>query len=128
ELQGVADIVRHHHESFDGAGYPQALRGEQIPLSARIISVADAYDALTSPRTFRKARSHEEAVLVLEENSGVQFDPLVVRAFQEFEAIALIRRSIAAGNFGGRLSVVSRLQDTSEMADDELLRVIESEP
>jgi putative two-component system response regulator len=96
-LEGAADAVLHHHEHFDGAGYPNGLSGERIPLLSRIILVADAYDAMTSPRPFREALSHEEAVEWLTADAGRRFDPEVVRAFAEFEPLALIRRAIAAG-------------------------------
>jgi response regulator RpfG family c-di-GMP phosphodiesterase len=81
ELSEVIKIVRHHHERFDGSGYPDGLAGGDIPLGARILSVADAYDALTSKRSYRDALSHEDAVAVLEEAAGTQFDPVLVRAF-----------------------------------------------
>jgi diguanylate cyclase (GGDEF)-like protein len=77
----IERIVRHHHESFDGQGYPDNLKGEQIPLGARIIAVADAYHAMVSARPFRKARSAEEALAELHRCRGTQFDPLVVDAF-----------------------------------------------
>lgn len=81
ELADVTKIVRHHHEHFDGSGYPDGLAGGEIPLGARILSVADAYDALTSKRPYRDALSREESVKVLEEGAGTQFDPVIVRAF-----------------------------------------------
>ncbi|HZC28447.1 MAG TPA: diguanylate cyclase [Gaiellaceae bacterium] len=85
----VADIVLHHHERWDGAGYPDGLRGEAIPLGARIIFVADSYDAMTSDRVYRPRRSHEEALAELRRCSGTQFDPLIVDGFvEELEAIA----------------------------------------
>jgi hypothetical protein len=75
------DGARHHHERFDGDGYPDGLKGEEIPFDARILAVADAYDAMTSDRSYRAALSHEEALRRLEEGSGAQFDPVCVRAF-----------------------------------------------
>jgi putative two-component system response regulator len=81
-LQTGADlvsIVRHHHENFDGTGYPDRLSGERIPLLARIMSVCDAYDAMISDRPYRLGRSHEVAVSVLLRGSGRQWDPEVVR-------------------------------------------------
>jgi putative two-component system response regulator len=81
ELTAVISIVRHHHERFDGSGYPDALSGGDIPLGARILSVADAYDALTSRRPYRDALSVADALSVLEDASGTQFDPVIVRAF-----------------------------------------------
>jgi len=73
----------HHHESYDGKGYPGGLKGEEIPIGSRIVSVIDAYDAMISNRCYRKGLPHEEAVRRLGENSGIQFDPLVVGAFIE---------------------------------------------
>jgi putative nucleotidyltransferase with HDIG domain len=74
-------IIRSHHEKWNGSGYPDQLKGEQIPLLARIVSVADVYDALTSNRSYRKAWSHEEALKFLEENKGSHFDPACVEAW-----------------------------------------------
>ena len=128
EMHEVAAAVRHHHERFDGSGYPEGLQGEQIPLTARIISVADAYDAMTSPRPFREALAHEDALLHLEDGSGTQFDPLIVRAFSNFEAIGQIRHSISVGLYGARLTASPLASEVGEFKMDELVREIESEP
>jgi len=80
-LQRLVPIVRHHHERFDGKGYPDGLAGEQIPLEARIMSVVDVFDAMTHDRAYRKALSKEETIAELERGAGTQFDPAVVRAF-----------------------------------------------
>jgi diguanylate cyclase (GGDEF)-like protein/putative nucleotidyltransferase with HDIG domain len=77
----IREMVLHHHEFFDGSGYPHALTGEQIPLGARIIAVADAYDTITSDRTYKKARLAAEALAELERCANAQFDPKVVKAF-----------------------------------------------
>jgi len=77
----VCSMVRHHHEFFDGSGYPQGFAGSQIPLGARIIAIADAYDTITSERTYKKAHTPEEAFLELERCGGAQFDPEIVRTF-----------------------------------------------
>jgi hypothetical protein len=74
-------IVRHHHERFDGTGYPSGLVGEEVPLGARIVAVADTFDAMTSVRPYRLATPHKEAMEALVEASGTQLDPAVVRAF-----------------------------------------------
>ena len=74
-------IVRHHHERLDGAGYPDGMAGEQIPLGARIIAVADTFDAITSSRPYRSAARHERAIHVLQAEAGSQLDPAAVRAF-----------------------------------------------
>jgi len=73
----------HHHESFDGRGYPGGLKGEEIPIGSRIVAVIDAYDAMVSNRSYRKGLPHEEAVRRLNAGAGTQFDPTVVRAFLE---------------------------------------------
>jgi putative nucleotidyltransferase with HDIG domain len=80
-LQQLATIVRHHHERFDGTGYPDGLAGEDIPLEARILSVVDVFDAMTHERSYRKALSRETAIAELERVAGTQFDPAVVEAF-----------------------------------------------
>jgi putative nucleotidyltransferase with HDIG domain len=80
-LRTASDVVLAHHERFDGSGYPRGLTGEEIPLGARIFSIADAFDAMTSDRTYRGAMPAEEALAELLRNSGTQFDPTVVRAF-----------------------------------------------
>jgi diguanylate cyclase (GGDEF)-like protein len=79
----VAALVLHHHERWDGAGYPEGLRAEQIPLGARIIFVTDAYDAMTSDRVYRQKRSSQAALAELERCAGTQFDPGIVAAFAE---------------------------------------------
>ncbi len=73
--------VRYHHERFDGGGYPEGLCGSAIPLPARILSVADAFDAMTSTRVYRGGKSVTEAVAELRRGAGAQFDPTVVQAF-----------------------------------------------
>src|SRR5205085_6415924 len=75
-------VVAQHHEKWDGSGYPLGLRAEQIDLNARIFSVADAFDAITSDRVYRRGRSYEEATAELDSFSGRQFDPDVVEAFR----------------------------------------------
>ncbi len=80
-LTRAAEVVRHHHERWDGTGYPDGLKGEEIPLGARIVAVVDAYTAMIDERTYRKARSPEEAVEELRRHAGTQFDPAVVEAF-----------------------------------------------
>lgn len=77
----LLSLVLHHHERFDGNGYPARLRGEEIPVGARILSVADAYDAMTSPRSYNRVLSPEEALNELKRCKGTQFDPVVVEAF-----------------------------------------------
>jgi len=80
-LGRAAEIIRSHHERFDGTGYPRNLKGQEIPLGARIFAVVDAYDAMTSDRPYRLARSHEEALEEIRHQVGTQFDPVVVAPF-----------------------------------------------
>jgi putative two-component system response regulator len=74
------NIAASHHERWDGTGYPERLKGDQIPLEARIVSVADVYDALTSKRVYKPALSHDEAMTIITAGRGTQFDPEVVDA------------------------------------------------
>jgi HD-GYP domain-containing protein (c-di-GMP phosphodiesterase class II) len=82
-LQGARPIVRGHHERFDGTGYPDGLRDEEIPFLARIAAVVDFFDALTSDRPYRRAYSAEQALLMVRESIGREFDPVVAREFLE---------------------------------------------
>jgi putative nucleotidyltransferase with HDIG domain len=84
EVEQLGDAylsVRHHHERFDGAGYPDGLKGDEIPLGARIIAVADTFDAMTSERIYRKGLSSDNAIAELQRVMGRQLDPSVVKAF-----------------------------------------------
>ena len=80
-MHDIVQIIRHHHERFDGKGYPDGLAGESIPLYSRIIAVADSYDAMTSKRPYRKGMNYIEALAEIEANAGMQFDPLLVKKF-----------------------------------------------
>ena len=80
---GIVDMVRYHHERYDGNGYPARLKGKDIPLGARIISLADSLSAILQNRPYRPARSFEFAVSEIRKNSGSQFDPQVVDAFMD---------------------------------------------
>jgi putative two-component system response regulator len=90
-LRIARDIAWSHHERWDGTGYPRGLKGEEIPLSARIVALADVYDALTMKRVYKAALSHEVARGILSDGDGKHFDPLVYRAFldteEQFKAI-----------------------------------------
>ncbi len=81
ELSNVAEFIFSHHERWDGTGYPRGLKGEEIPLICRILSVADAYDAMTNDRAYRSAMSHLQAVEELERHAGTQFDPTIFNVF-----------------------------------------------
>jgi putative nucleotidyltransferase with HDIG domain len=77
----LAQIVRHHHENWDGTGYPDALSGENIPVGARLLAVVDCYDALTSDRPYRRALSHQCAIAMIRERRGTMYDPEITDAF-----------------------------------------------
>jgi putative two-component system response regulator len=81
-LRFAREIAHHHHENWDGSGYPDGLAGEAIPLSARLMAVADVYDALICRRIYKQPFSHEDAQRLISEGSGRKFDPLLVEAFQ----------------------------------------------
>jgi len=81
QLSSVVNIIKYHHERYDGSGYPYGLKGEEIPIGARIIGLADTFDALVSSRVYRKALSLDEALAVIKEQAGKQFDYNVVQAF-----------------------------------------------
>ena len=90
------EITLHHHERWDGTGYPNGLKGEAIPLAARIVSLVDVYDALTSKRPYKEAYSHEEACRIILGESGHLFDPMVVAAFlRREEEFDLTRQQIS---------------------------------
>ena len=82
-LKEARNMAAYHHERWDGKGYPEGLHGEVIPLSARIMAVADVFDALTSPRVYKPAFPIEKALSIIEEGKGVQFDPKCVEVFME---------------------------------------------
>ena len=84
----AATIARSHHERWDGTGYPDGLAGEEIPIAARIVAVADVYDALVTNRPYRAALSETEAVNEIDAGTGSQFDPRVVEAFHRWREVA----------------------------------------
>ena len=100
----VVPIVRHHHERWDGAGYPDGLKGEEIPLTARILTVVDCFDALREDRQYRRGLTREEAVDFLLKNSGSQYDPRVVGLFithlPEFEAEIAAHKGQSVPTYG----------------------------
>jgi len=81
----VVPIIRHHHENWDGTGYPDGLRGEAIPIGARILSVVDCYDALRDHRPYRRGLSHDAAMAIVRERAGTMYDPDVVREFERIQ-------------------------------------------
>jgi putative nucleotidyltransferase with HDIG domain len=99
----VRPIVESHHERWDGKGYPHGLAGEAIPLTARVLCVADVYDALTSVRSYKRALAHEEAMEVMAKDVGTQFDPVLFAAFEE-----LMRGTVPASTVNRpRLALIS---------------------
>jgi putative two-component system response regulator len=78
-------IAHYHHERWDGSGYPEGLSGEEIPLSARIMSIADVYDALRSKRSYKEPFSHDDSCDIIMKGSGTQFDPVIIEAFKELQ-------------------------------------------
>jgi putative nucleotidyltransferase with HDIG domain len=96
-LQAAARLVRSSHERYDGGGYPDGLAGEDIPLGARIIAVCDAFDAMVTDRSYRRALGHDEALAELRACAGTQFDPVIVEAFcAQLRDAAARRARIAA--------------------------------
>jgi HD-GYP domain-containing protein (c-di-GMP phosphodiesterase class II) len=93
QLEHIAGYILHHHERWDGKGYPMGLKGQEIPIIARILTIADAYDAMTEDRVYRKALPPETALEEIERNAGTQFDPDIARLFVE-----LIRKQLKDGN------------------------------
>ncbi|HVD49827.1 MAG TPA: HD-GYP domain-containing protein [Gaiellaceae bacterium] len=87
-LRDAIPYVLYHHERWDGAGYPSGKAGEEIPLEARVLAVADAFDAMTSDRPYRRALTHEEALAEVERCAGTQFDPQIASVFLELFAVA----------------------------------------
>lgn len=85
-LEDAIDVVRHHHEWFDGSGYPEALRGTDIPLNARVFAVVDVFDALTSSRPYKEAYPFERTMQMIEDDQGTHFDPAIARAFAAIAA------------------------------------------
>ena len=107
DIRPVDVWIKHHHEHWDGSGYPYGLAGEEIPFGSRLILVADAYDAITTDRSYREATSPEEAIVELRRNAGIQFDPSVVAALeahleqaglvspQELAEVVVLRQRVA---------------------------------
>jgi putative nucleotidyltransferase with HDIG domain len=123
-VEGMGDpelvaIVRHHHERIDGGGYPDRIAGDEIPIGARIIAVADTFDALTSARSYRQPRSHEEALGVLREEAGAQLDAGAVQAFDgrysSRRPVALVATVLGLGRQAGQ-SMISFGTGASQVA------------
>ena len=99
-IQITADIATHHHEKWDGSGYPSGLKAEAIPLCARIMALADVFDALVSPRVYKSPMTYEEAYSIIESGSGTHFDPIVAKEFLNIkEKTAAVNESFKVGNY-----------------------------
>jgi HD-GYP domain-containing protein (c-di-GMP phosphodiesterase class II) len=94
-MNEAVEMARYHHEKWDGSGYPEHLAGEAIPLCARIMAIADVFDALVSPRVYKSPMSYDEAFKIIEEESGIHFDPVVAQEFLNIkEKAAAINESM----------------------------------
>ena len=94
-LQAGEMVALHHHERWDGSGYPNGISGEEIPLSARLCAIADVFDALTTPRSYKKEITVEDALRLIVGASGTLFDPQIVQVFEdEFQNILKVKRTI----------------------------------
>jgi putative nucleotidyltransferase with HDIG domain len=109
----LALIVRHHHEHWDGTGYPDGLAGEAIPIGARVLAVADNYDALTSDRPYRRALSHAAAVRILLDGRGTMFDPRITDVFLRIEPRLRLFRSVESVTHAQALMQVRRVGKAS---------------
>lgn len=89
QLKEIVEIIKFHHEKFDGSGYPKGLKGDEIPFNARLIAIADAYDSMISQRSYREGLTHQTAMEKIKDQSGKQFDPKIVEAFESIIDTAL---------------------------------------
>ncbi len=120
-LEMAREIAFHHHERWDGQGYPEGLQGEQIPLAARIVAVADVYDALSTKRVYKEAFPHERCVQTIREEAGRQFDPALVEVFlaihEDFRDIAERRADAAEVAAAERTAAEEGPQAASAVAE-----------
>ena len=112
ELSDVIDIIVHHHERYDGGGYPDGLEGSSIPLGARILAVADTYDALTSRRPYRDPLALDETLRILEEAAGTHLDPVITSAFLN------LKRGVEAEPLKDPMELESKVVQESENVQD----------
>lgn len=119
-MEMARNVAYSHHERWDGTGYPHSLEGDRIPLCARIVAVADVYDALTSKRPYKRAMSHDESRMIVVSGSGSQFDPEIIAAFlrneDAFKAISLEQQKVsdeqAISDFQKRADAVAALSES----------------
>ena len=117
----VVPIVRHHHENWDGSGYPDGLSGEEVPQGARVLSVVDCFDALTSDRPYRPRLPDTEALAILRDRSGSMYDPRVVETFARiYKAIAPTTHEVERTHGLDELLGKERLNESTETRDSSL--------
>lgn len=115
KLKLISNWLKYHHERYDGKGYPEGLKGEDIPISSRIIAIADTYDAMTSTRSYRPALSHEEAINEIKRCSGTQFDPSLAEIFIRIsDEIAQIKQD--PDGFYPKYSYLDKLMNAKTVA------------
>ncbi len=111
----MISCIKYHHEKYNGTGYPDKLRGEEIPLLARIISVADTYDAMTSTRPYRNALSKENAITILQEIRGIQLDPAIVDIFVSNKIYEIDFEAMSQNFTADSLGIKSFIDDGAEL-------------
>ncbi|MFM8332464.1 MAG: HD-GYP domain-containing protein, partial [Candidatus Methylumidiphilus sp.] len=126
------DVTLHHHERWDGGGYPAGLAGEDIPVAARLMAVADVYDALVSWRPYRQPLSHEDALRIMRDGKGKHFDPDILDAFvenhEEFQMIAERYADTAAGLRTPAAHQIRQAPSSETMHGPTGLRGVQAEP
>jgi len=116
----LVPIIRHHHENWDGTGYPDGLKGEQIPLFARVLAVVDCYDALTSDRPYRRAMTAAQAVAMICDRVGTMYDPAVVAAFMRVQPLLPVGSQVAAGESGEWKGSDARSKNHQTRSDEQI--------
>jgi len=117
ELDGVhqcATVVRHHHEHFDGHGYPDGLSGEDIPLFSRIIGIADSYDAMAMSRPYHRSKSHQEIMTILGQETGEKLDPALMRVFSTIIENSNFKAPEAKGHESGTATRVAKFRSLTQ--------------
>lgn len=120
DMEGLADGIRHHHERYDGTGYPDGIAGEDIPIVARIICLADCFDAMTSNRVYRKRLSDEDVIAEIKRCSGTQFDPYLAEKFCELIEKGELRHSTKDGLAVNKDGVVLNSAKLENLLNSEL--------
>lgn len=125
------EICRYHHERYDGNGYPDGLKGDEIPISAQVVSLADVYDALTSERVYKKAYTHEEAVGMIQRGECGVFNPLLIRSFLDISDDLLLNLQVNAEKYGyindAKLLADEAMENEEVLKNDRSSHLVESE-